>query len=138
MAKRIRQAMVDFAKHIGAMRGGRPDWYRVAEALAAIAKPELMKGEAKDTHLGRPKNDDDFLAVEVQRVMWTFDVGVREACRRIARGYKVPLPTLPGKPPRWTVGSPWKGTKPGTLEQRYFRWWKLEQERQKKLTTEIM
>jgi hypothetical protein len=41
--RRIRFAMIDFAKRIGAMRGGRPDWYRVAERLAEISKPELLK-----------------------------------------------------------------------------------------------
>jgi hypothetical protein len=140
VAKRIKMAMVDFAKRVGAMRNGRPDWYRVAEHLAAISKPELVAKDGATTRgPGRSKNDDDFLAMEVHRVMWAFGVGVRTACRRISRGDKVPIRKVHGGPTgRWmTLGSPWKRTNPGTLEQRYFRWLKDEKKRQKKLTTEI-
>jgi hypothetical protein len=140
VAKRIKPAMIDFAKRVGAMKNGRPDWYLVAEHLAKISKPELLGENGTTTRRpGRPKNDDDFLAMEVHRVMWAFDVGVREACRRIALGWKVPIRKVHGLPPgRWaTRGSAWKGKHPATLEQRYFRWLKGEKERQQKLTIEI-
>jgi hypothetical protein len=140
VAKRIKMAMVDFAKRVGAMRNGRPDWYGVAERLAEISKPELVAKDGATTRgPGRPKNDDDFLAMEVHRVMWAFDVGVREACRRISLGRKVPIRKVHGRPPgRWaTHGSPWKDKHAGTLEQRYFRWLKGEKKRQQKLTIEI-
>jgi len=139
VAKRIKMALVDFAKRVKAMRNGRPDWYLVAEHLAAISHPELLAEDGATTHgPGRPKNDDDFLAMEVHRLVWSFDVGVREACRRISRGDKVPIRKVHGAPTgRWTHGSPWKGTNPGTLEQRYFRWLKDEKKRQEKLTIEI-
>jgi hypothetical protein len=122
------------------MRGGRPDWYRVAEHLAAISQPELLAEDGATTRgPGRPKNEDDFMAMEVHRVMWSFGVGVREACRRIARGDKVPIRKVHGAPTgRWvTLGSPWKGKHPRTLEQRYFRWLKGEKKRQQKLAIEI-
>jgi hypothetical protein len=140
--RRIRASLLKFAERIGATRGGRPDWYRVAETLAEMFVPELVAEDKTMTRgPGRPKNDDDFLAMEVHRVMLVFDIGVEEACRRISRGDKVPGVRLwsPGKPAQdaSTVGSPWKGTKPGTLEQRYWRWKKAEQWRQKKLAIEI-
>lgn len=88
---------------------------------------------------GRPLNDDDFFAMEVHRVMQAYGCGVRAACQRIARGgrqYKVPLSPR-GKVRRYTVGSPWKDTNAGTLEQRYFRWLRREEKRQAALTLKI-
>jgi len=88
---------------------------------------------------GRPKSDDDdFLATEVHRVMWHFDVGVKEACRRIERGDKVPLPTRPGNPVKSTVGSPWRGIKATTLATRYWRWRRAEKERAEKVAVKIL
>jgi hypothetical protein len=122
---------------------------------------------------GRPIKGDDFLALEIHRVMRAFKCGVRAACRRISRGDDVPLLSAPWtmskqgtprrlkprrpksqkitskrqKPPprpksqkssRWmTRSGEWKGENAGTLEQRYFRWLRREEERQKKLTIEI-
>jgi hypothetical protein len=89
---------------------------------------------------GRPLNDDDFFAMEVHRVMRAYKCGVRAACQRIARGKrrdKVPLTPRNGVQ-RYTVGGPWKDLNAGTLEQRYFRWLRREEERQKKLTIEIL
>ncbi len=86
---------------------------------------------------GRPLNDDDFLAMEIIRVMRTFRCGVRAACKRIAEGKKPePLPPRKGMK-RFIKGSPWQGTNPGTLEQRYFRWLRREEERQKTLMQEF-
>ena len=132
------------------MRGGRPDWYRVAEYLAALAIPELLQeDEAMTRGAGRPKNTgEDFLAMEVHRVMTAFNVGVAEACRRISRGDRVPLLTAPWKVSKdgtaarmkgrfMTKGSPWKGINPTTLESRYWRWRKAEKEQEQKLTVEI-
>jgi hypothetical protein len=138
--KRIKLAMVNFANRIGAMRNGRPDWYAVAVALAEISKPELLAEDGAMTTRGpgRPKNENDFLAMEVHRVMWAFDVGAEEACRRIERGDKVPLATRPDKPPRFTFGSPWKGIRCTTLASRYWRWRRAEKERQEKLAVKIL
>jgi hypothetical protein len=86
---------------------------------------------------GRPRNDDDFLALEIQRVMRAFGCGWRGACRIIENGVaKVPLPSRPGIQ-RFTRGSPWKGQRFRTLEKRYERWLRREEERQKKLTAKI-
>jgi hypothetical protein len=152
VAKRIKLAMLDFAKRTGAWRGGRPDWYLALERLAEISKPELLaKDGAMTRGPGRPKDDTDFLAMEVHRVMWAFDVGVAEACRRIGRGDKVPLPTstwkispgdeaasatrLAGR--ARTVGSPWKGINAKTLASRYWRWRRAENKREQKLAVKI-
>jgi hypothetical protein len=101
---------------------------------------------------GRPLKDDDFLAMEVHRVMQAYKCGVRAACKRIARGKKqdrVPLlggpwrlnrkkePTRQKATKAYTIGSPWQGTNAGTLEQRYFRWLRREEERQKAHTLKI-
>jgi hypothetical protein len=155
VAKHIKLAMLDFAKRTGAWRGGRPDWYLVAERLAEISKPELLSGDRVATRgPGRPKSDDDFLAMEVHRVMWAFNVGVAQACRRISRGDKVPLATRPwqvsaptdgGEPSiarqkgRYvTKGSAWKGIPATTLASRYWRWRHAEQKRQQKLAVKIL
>jgi hypothetical protein len=103
-----------------------------------MAKPPVRR---------RPRNQDDFFAMEVHRVMSAYGCGVRAACIRIARGMdrdKVPLPSGQ-KPGRYrdgrvathTLGSPWKGQNAKTLETRYFRWLKREDERQKTLTVKI-
>lgn len=99
---------------------------------------------------GRPRKDDDFFAMEVHRVMREYNCGVRAACKRIAEGGKrsqasvyvtlVPPPPLKEPPRRikgWTVGSRWKRTNAGTLEQRYFRWLRREEARQKMQTLKI-
>ncbi len=137
MAKRITAAMLEFAKQLGATKNGRPDWYIVAEQLAAIAVPELLydNGLKKCGSGRRPKNYD-FLAMEVHRVMWINNCGVRAACRKIAKGDKVPLPARNGVK-RYIIGGPWKGENPGTLETQYWRWFEREEKRQKKLTVKI-
>jgi hypothetical protein len=102
---------------------------------------------AKPPARRRPRNQDDFFAMEVHRLMSAYRCGVRKACVRIARGMdkdKVPLPAGQ-KPGRYrdgrvathTVGSRWKDQKARTLETRYERWLKREKERQKKLTVKI-
>jgi hypothetical protein len=145
--RRIRLALLDFAMRNGLVRGEHPDWYRVAELFAEMAMPELLENSAMTRGPGRPKNEDDFLAVEIHRVMSVFDTGVKEACRRIARGDKVPLRTgvvqKSGKrKPAMTAGSPWQSTevqpiKAGTLERRYWRWLRAEKQRQKKSAVKI-
>ena len=153
--RRIRRALLDFAERIGAVRSdGQADWYRVCEYLAEISKPELLEDDTMTSGAGRPKNDDDFLAMEVHRVMWAFNIGVEKACKHIEAGTPVPLLTAPwtlkdGKATmlegRWATGSrseeikasPWQGINAGTLAQRYWRWRKAEKERQKNFTTEI-
>src|SRR5215213_7016317 len=117
MAKRIRPAMLRFAKEIGAWKGNRPDWYLVAEQLAEIAVPELLSEEPSGRGPGRPPapergihDRDDFFAAEVHRVQWSFGCGVKEACCIIAKGSKkVPLPTRSGQPKRSITSGPWKG-----------------------------
>jgi hypothetical protein len=147
--------MLNFARRSGAMRGGRPDWYLVAERLASISNPELVAEDAAVTRgPGRPSkssdflaDEDDFLATEVNRVMWAFNIGVKEAAKRISRGDKVPLSAHAEQRARlssgrksgalFTVGSQWKGLTAGQIEGRYNRWLKREKDRQKKLATEI-
>jgi hypothetical protein len=85
---------------------------------------------------GRPIKDDDFFAMEVHRVMAASHCGVREACRRIANGWKIPLPPRKGIK-RFTKGSPWQNSNAGTLEQRYFRWLRREEKRQQALALKI-
>ncbi len=127
MGKRIKPGLLAFAQGLGAVKGGRPDWYRVAEHLASEFLPELLVGEPDTRGEGRPRSDLDWLAMEVVRVMGVFNCGQKVACRKIARGDKVPLV---GKPNRFTKGSRWKGENPGTLEQRFQRWKDREKERQ--------
>jgi hypothetical protein len=86
---------------------------------------------------GRRQKDDDFLAMEVHRVMRAYDCGVRAACQRIAQGKKVPLPPRSDGKKRYTIGSPWRGTNAGTLEQRYFRWLRREEKQQQALALRI-
>jgi hypothetical protein len=147
VAKRINPALLNYARRIGAMRNGRPDWYLFAEDLAKISRPDLLEEDGAVTRgAGRPKGDADFLAMEVHRVMWAFSVGVAGACRRISRGDKAPLLTRtwrispPGdEPPSatrddrpgrlYTKGSRWQGINPKTLESRYWRWRRDEQKR---------
>jgi hypothetical protein len=137
--------MATFAKNVGAMRGDHIDWYAVAEILARIAVPELMEDEKMQPGPGAPKkvglkNDDDFLAMEIHRVMLASNCAVAVACERISRGDKVLISTplwgidSSGKPAKLarvqTVGSPWKEIPPKTLERRYFAWLKKQKVRQ--------
>jgi hypothetical protein len=143
--------MLDFARRIGAVRGDRLDWRRIAEHLAASSRPELLKGPMT-RGAGRPKNDDDWLAMEVHRVRGAHGVSVEEACQRISRAKPpgagrrlrpdqernaVPLRTRRGGKEQWTIGSRWMGINAGTLEQRYWRWRRAEKARQEKLAIEI-
>jgi hypothetical protein len=99
MAKRIKPRMVEYARSLGATTKRGPDWYLVAEHLAEIANPELLKNEPAEgtPRPGRRQNQDDFFAMEVHRVMSVYDCGVRAACEKIARGKReVPLPARGG------------------------------------------
>jgi hypothetical protein len=139
MAKRIKPRMVEYARSLGATTKRGPDWYLVAEHLAEIANPELLKNEPAEgtPRPGRRQNQDDFFAMEVHRVMSVYDCGVRAACEKIARGKReVPLPARGGVR-RYTVGSPWKGQKVRALETRYWRWLKREKKRQQEFRVTI-
>ena len=84
---------------------------------------------------GRPRNDDDFLAMEVHEFKRAYGFGVRKACKWIAKGLEAEL--RPRKGMRRKVrGSRWKGKNAGTLEQRYFRWLRREEERLNKADRE--
>ena len=78
---------------------------------------------------GRKQTADDFLAMEIHRVMRLHHCGARAACRRIAAGEAEELPPRNGKR-HFTVGSLWRGISAGTLEQRYFRWLRREEAKQ--------
>ena len=103
------------------------------------------RNEQRDGHL----RSNDFLAMEVNRVIWAFGVGVDEACRRISRGDAVPLlsgPWIVSKPgdgpPKITraegqystKGGKWKGINDKTLARRYKKWLAEEKERQQNKT----
>jgi hypothetical protein len=143
--KRIRPGMVAFADKIGAMKGGRPDWYLVAERLAEITLPELLVEQPSGRGPGRPLRGDFLLAWEIHRTMAEYRCSARKACQRITQGKneksetwnRLPLPTREGLKPRYTVGSEWREANPSTLYQRYLRWKKLEGEYQEKHAIEI-
>jgi hypothetical protein len=143
MAKQIKPGMLRFAKDIGAIKNGKPDWYLVAELLARIAVPELLEETPAAPLPGRPKlADNDFLAMEIRRVMATSACGEREACRRIARGDLVRSPVSLWRGPGdrvtvYTKGSPWKGQNPLTLEGRYARWKRAEKAREARMRITI-
>ena len=60
MRRRIRPGMLEFAEQIGAMRGDRPDWYAVAEHVAEIAMPDLLKDPPVSRPVGRPKRTTNY------------------------------------------------------------------------------
>jgi hypothetical protein len=138
MAKRVKAKMAAYAKHLRAMKNGRPDWYLVAEHLAEIAIPELVSQEEPSGRgPGRPKGEYAFLAWEVDRIMREKGCGVFKACCELAspEGGPQRVRLWGGSDgPNWlmTRGSPWTGENPRTLERRYHEWkngWEEEQKR---------
>ena len=81
-----RPGMREFAKQIGAMRSGQPDWYAVAEHLAEIARPDLLKDPPVSRPVGRPKKRRFWLYADVTLVMQQKGCSVIEACRLLAKG----------------------------------------------------
>ena len=75
-----------------------------------------------------------FLAMEIIRVMRAYQCGVRAACQRIA-GEKSGTGAVAATEGDEAVyhGQPMEGHEPRYIEQRYFRWLRREEERQKKL-----
>ena len=124
--------MRELAKQLGAMRGGQPDWYAVAEHLAETARPDLLKDPPLSRRVGRPKENWDGLYDDVRLVMQQKRYrGVLKACKDLSKGY---LPRqINWRAPDGTVlklraaYGEWKGIKPRTLQQRYqdsLREWK--------------
>jgi hypothetical protein len=95
--------MLEFAKQIGAIRGGRPDWYVLAEHLAAIAKPDLLKDPPVSKPVGRPKRETNlsWLYMDVRMMMRRRGRGctIKRACELLAKGerpHRIPVTVPPG------------------------------------------
>jgi hypothetical protein len=125
--KRIRAAMMELAREIGAMRGGRPDWYLVAEHLAEIARPDLLESPPKSNRpTGRPKADGFAIVLDVSAVRREKGCGVVEACKLLAQGelpHRVTAHRLDGTAVKLRVASrQWKNQDPDTLRVSYYKY----------------
>jgi hypothetical protein len=122
MRNKSKSGMLDLARQLGAMRGDRPDWYRVAEHLAAIVRPDLVDSSPRES---APPNNWLRLFQDVQFTMWLEKCGTRKACELLVNGHdsrREPLRLADGTwviiPP---VGKTWKGRDSAdALRQRYF------------------
>lgn len=133
MAKRIRESMLGLAKEIGAVRrDGRPDWYAVAEHLAAEQRPELL---LRDT--GRRRGPQArpwrWLCHDVELVQAQRRCSIQDACGFLSEG-KYPETTVylsaevaqklgvdPGTHKVRAAGGRWKGMSVLTLERKYYK-----------------
>lgn len=95
--------MIEFAEQLGAMRGGRLDWYAVAERLAEIAKPDLLKDPPVSKPVGRPKRETNlsWLYTDVRMMMRRRGRGctIKKACELLAKGempHRIPVTVPPG------------------------------------------
>ena len=127
MRKRIRAAMVELAREIGAMRGGRPDWYLVAEHLAETARPVLLESPPESNRpTGRPKADGYAIVFDVTAVRNEKGCGVREACNLLAQGelpHRVTMRRLDGTAVKLRAASrQWKNQDPHTLRVSYYKY----------------
>jgi hypothetical protein len=168
MAKQIKPGMLRFAKALGAMKNGRPDWYLVAEELAAVAAPELLKGEPVASRpAGRPKSkkpddeSDEVLAIEIDYLKWTKKfASLKKACEYLSESgfYERQYVTndvardSAGEPIRGPDGkflvikhtktikfrNPWKAIPAETLKRRYQAWLKLEKLRRAEMSITIL
>jgi hypothetical protein len=123
MRRRIRDGMVQFATDMGAIRGGRADWYAVAEHLAETYAPQLLGDLPASRPAHRPRRDWFWLVRDVGLVRQRENCTIQKACWLLAKGKAFPnVVTLPkGESIRVQAGK-WVGMKPGTLEQRYYEW----------------
>jgi hypothetical protein len=116
--------MMQFATKIGAIRGGRADWYAVAEHLAETYARHLLGDLPVSRPAHRPTKENWFWLVhDVRLVRQQRNCTVKQACRLLAKGEAFPnVVTLPtGESARIQAGK-WMGMKPRTLEQRYYEW----------------
>jgi hypothetical protein len=125
MAKRIKPGMRDLAEQLGAIQGNRPDWYRVAEHLAQIARPDLLKDPPVSRPVGRPKRNYVWLLYDVDLVRAQRNCTIKEACARLAKGecpHRVSV-RMPDGSRRWGRGAMglWKGKSAKRLEVDYQR-----------------
>jgi hypothetical protein len=123
-SKRIATGMIEFAKQNGAMRGGRPDWYVVAEILAVLARPDLLNDYSASRSVGREKGPWPFLFVDVQEVRRQKHCSILKACEHLSAGYHPHSysKVINGKQMTFRMASgAWKGKKPTTLRQRYLQ-----------------
>jgi hypothetical protein len=123
--------MLQFAKDIGAMRNGRPDWYAVAERLAPFAAGEFPQLLQDDFPVSRPahrprKEDWYWLFRDVDLVRRQRNCTVKKACELLAKGekpYRARYTVSAGERHWIRIQSgAWQGTKAKTLEQRYYEW----------------
>lgn len=71
------------------MRGGRPDWYAVAEHVTEIAMPDLLKDPPVSRPVGRPKRTTNYgsLYTDVSLVMRQRPgCTIKRACQLLAKG----------------------------------------------------
>jgi hypothetical protein len=163
MAKQIKPGMLRFAKAMGAMKNGRPDWYLVAEELAAVAVPELLEGEPASRPVGRPKRSDDdtALATEINYLKETKKFpSLKKACAHLSvsdfyeqRKQRHVITDVArdsaGKQlfgpdgevliirKQIKLANPWKGIPAETLKRRYQAWLKVEKQRQIEMSIPI-
>jgi hypothetical protein len=130
--------MRQFAKNIDAIRNGRPDWYAVAEFLVPFAAeqfPELLRDDVPaNGPAGRPPKENWYWLVhDVDLIRQQRHCTVKKACQQLAKGVaphvgRITLGSGDRRSVRIQSGK-WEGTKPKTLEQRYYEWmrgWKKE------------
>jgi hypothetical protein len=123
MRRRIRDGMVQFATDMGAIRGGRADWYAVAEHLAETYAPQLLGDLPASRPAHRPRQDWFWLVRDVGLVRQQQNCTVKQACHLLVKGKTFPnVVTLPtGESVRMQAGK-WMRMKARTLEQRYYEW----------------
>lgn len=122
--------MLQFAKEIGAVRNGRPDWYAVAEYLVPFAAgkfPQLLGDDSPASRPAhRPPKENWFWLVHDVNLIIRQKEGctVIEACRLLAKGerpHRVFAYNQAGESREVYIQSgKWRGMKPRTLEQRYY------------------
>jgi hypothetical protein len=163
MANQPTARMIKLAREIGAIRNGKPDWYRVAEFFAP---PEFLQGAPASRPVGRPKNEkpddqsDEVLAIEINHLKWTKKfASVKKACEHLSESgfYERRYVTADvakdsaGKPlfgpdgkgsviqktKTIKIANPWKGVPAATLKRRYQAWLKIEKQRQTEMSIAI-
>lgn len=120
MPKRRKSQMVDLARHLGAVRNGHPDWYALAEKLAA----ELYVMDEPEQKAGQPTLRELRLYQDVKTVQLVKGCSILKACNvlvkkrrenlgkwRTADGTRVVIPP---------VSNLWKSKNPESLKTRFF------------------
>jgi hypothetical protein len=140
--KSIKLRMVEFAREIGALRSdGNPDWYMVAEDLAATYRPELISGPRSGKPVGKPPRDWFGLCLDIDAVRRRWPgCSVDEACQKLADGehpHRVPVTALDGSQVtmRVVLGR-WKGQDWAGLKSRYYQFLRNARENHQRTLSE--